>query len=188
MSELTENTEKMNSIVEMIDSVTKQTSLLSLNASIEAARAGEAGRGFSVVAEEISTLAKQTSSATINITKLIEEITLSINEVFGAMNQLMESNIAQNQAVETMAANFEQIEASSRNIYEASDGLAAVIGKLAVSNASIVDSINNVSSVTQEVSARANETLSESESNALVVEEITNLIKELNEKAKQLNQ
>ncbi|MBQ7954916.1 MAG: hypothetical protein IJ282_04145 [Lachnospiraceae bacterium] len=188
MNELTENTEKMNSIVEMINSVTNQTSLLSLNASIEAARAGEAGRGFAVVADEISSLAKQTSEATVNITKLIDGISLSIQEVFSAINQLMESNKEQNKSVETMALNFEKIESCSRNIYENSDILEKVVLELAKSNETIVENINNVSAVTQEVSARANETLSESEKNALIVEEITKVVKEINDKAKQLNQ
>lgn len=188
MNELTENTEKMNSIVEMINSVTNQTSLLSLNASIEAARAGEAGRGFAVVADEISSLAKQTSEATVNITKLIDGISLSIQEVFRAINQLMESNKEQNKSVETMALNFEKIESCSRNIYENSDILEKVVLELAKSNETIVENINNVSAVTQEVSARANETLSESEKNALIVEEITKVVKEINDKAKQLNQ
>ncbi|MBQ7919198.1 MAG: hypothetical protein IJ324_04550 [Lachnospiraceae bacterium] len=188
MNELTENTEKMNTIVEMINSVTKQTSLLSLNASIEAARAGEAGRGFAVVAEEISSLAKQTSEATVSITSLIEGITVSIDEVLNSINLLMESNTEQNQSVETMALNFEKIERCSRSIFEVSDGLEDVIDELAKSNEMIVQSINSVSSVTEEVSARANETLSESERDALVVDEITKVIIELHDKAKQLNQ
>lgn len=188
MNELTENTNRMNSIVEMINSITKQTGMLSLNASIEAARAGEAGRGFSVVAEEISTLAKQTSDATVNITQLIENITLSINEVFTAINQLMESNKEQNQSAETMALNFEKIETCSRNISKVSNDLEYVIGELAKSNTAIVENINTVSAVTEEVSARASETLVGSENDAVVVEEISKVIAELNERAKQLNQ
>lgn len=188
MNELAENTERMNSILEMINDVTKQTGLLSLNASIEAARAGEAGKGFAVVAEEISSLATQTSDATISIAKLIEGITGSIDEVFSAINQLMESNKEQNQSAETMALNFEKIETCSRSIYEVSANLEKVISELAKSNDSIVHSINNVSAVTEEVSAHASETLADSEQNALVVEEITKVIIELNDKAKQLNE
>ena len=185
MNELIEHTEQMNSIVEMINSVTNQTSLLSLNASIEAARAGEAGRGFAVVAGEISSLAKQTSEATVNITKLINGITLSIEDVFRSINQLMDSNKEQNHSVETMAHNFEEIEKCVHNINEVSENLEQVVFDLAKTNESIIASINNVSAVTEEVSARANETLSESEKDALVVEEITNVIIELNNKAKQ---
>lgn len=187
MQELIEHTKKMHSIVELINSVTAQTSLLSLNASIEAARAGEAGRGFAVVAGEISSLASQTSDATVNITKLIDGITSSIDEVFEAANQLMESNKAQNQSAETMATNFAKIESCTRDIYEVSRKLEYVVVNLAESNKNIVESINSVSAVTQEVSARANETLSVSERNAMVVEEITNVIEEINSKAKKLN-
>ena len=187
MTELTENTEKMNSIVDMINSVTRQTSMLSLNASIEAARAGEAGKGFAVVASEISSLAKQTSDATISITELIEEITLSIDEVFKAINLMMESNKEQNKSAETMAANFENIEMSARNIYDLSDDLENVIRNLAKSNESIVESINNVSAITEEVSARANETLTDSEKDAQIVDEMASVFVELNEKAKRLN-
>ncbi len=187
MNELTENTEKMHSILEMINSVTRQTSMLSLNASIEAARAGEAGRGFAVVAGEISSLAKQTSEATVNIAQLIDGITGSIDEVFRAINQLMESNKEQNQSAETMALNFEKIEACSRSIYEVSSQLENVVSELAKSNESIVENINTVSAVSEEVSAHASETLAESEANALVVEEVTRVIMALNDKAKKLN-
>lgn len=187
MNELTENTEQMHSIVELINSVTSQTSLLSLNASIEAARAGEAGRGFAVVAGEISSLANQTSEATINITKLINGITSSIQDVHTSINKLMASNKEQNQSVEVMAENFEKIELCARNISEVSSSLEGVINELVRTNENMVANINTVSAVTQEVSARANETLSESETDALVVEEITRVIINLNDKAKKLN-
>lgn len=188
MNELMENTKKMNSIVEMINSITSQTSLLSLNASIEAARAGEAGRGFAVVAGEIQTLAGQTSEATVNITKLINDINSSIQEVFRSTNQMMENNKTQNQAVETMAATFEDIEQCVSNIEEVSSNLENVVEELVRSNEMIVNGINMISSVTQEVSARASETLEDTERNAHVVEEVTDVVFAIYEKAKQLNE
>lgn len=188
MNELMVNTEKMNSIVEMINSITSQTSLLSLNASIEAARAGEAGRGFAVVAGEIQTLAGQTSEATVNITNLINDINKSIEEVFESTNQMMKNNKSQNQIVEMTAGNFEEIEGCVLNIQEVSSSLEKVVRELVHSNESIVNGINMVSSVTQEVSARANETLEDSERNSFVVEEISETIFDINEKAKKLNE
>lgn len=188
MEELTENTEKMNSIVELINSITSQTSLLSLNASIEAARAGEAGKGFAVVAGEISTLSQQTSEATVSITELISGITSSIDEVFQAIHQLMESNKEQNRSAETMAHNFEKIEECSGSIYKVSHELEMVISELVKLNEIIVQNINSVSAVTEEMSARAGETLTESGNNAAIVEEVTKVIVEINDKAKQLNQ
>lgn len=188
MNELMDNTEKMNSIVEMINSITSQTSLLSLNASIEAARAGEAGRGFAVVAGEIQSLAGQTSEATVNITKLINDINSSIQDVFKSTNQMMENNKEQNQAVETMATTFEEIERCVTNIQEVSSSLELVVKELVRSNESIVNGINMVSSVTQEVSARASETLEDSENNSQVVEEVTGVILSINEKAQHLNE
>ena len=188
MNELMENTKKMNSIVEMINSITRQTGLLSLNASIEAARAGEAGRGFAVVAGEIQSLAGQTSEATVNITKLINDINTSIQEVFHSTNQMMENNKTQNQAVETMASTFEDIEQCVSNIEEGSSNLEHVVAELVHSNETIVNGINMISSVTQEVSARASETLEDTEKNTHVVEEVTDVIFSIYAKAKQLNE
>ena len=88
MNELIENTKKMNSIVETINSIANQTNLLSLNASIEAARAGEAGRGFSVVAGEIQSLAGQTSEATVNITNSVDDIGIEANSNLNIANGL----------------------------------------------------------------------------------------------------
>lgn len=187
MDELIENTKQMHSIVEIINSITSKTSMLSLNASIEAARAGEMGKGFAVVASEISTLAGQTNDATVNITKLITDITASIEEAYNSINQLMESNNAQNMAAETMAETFTQIESCVSNIEEVTSDLGLVVSELVKANECMVTNINNVSAVTEEVSARANETLSGSENDAIVVDEVAKVIVEINESAKKLN-
>lgn len=186
MNELIQNTEKMNSIVEIINSITRQTSLLSLNASIEAARAGEAGRGFAVVADEISSLANQTSDATINITQLITTIQKSINEVFTSTNQMMENSKEQNKAVQIMAQTFETIDNCVSNIGQVGSSLGSVVGELVETNETMVENINTISAVTEEVSARASETLFASEKDDLVVREITHAIININQQAKKL--
>ena len=100
----------------------------------------------------------------------------------------MESNKQQNHSAETMAENFEKIEGCAVNIAQVSESLEDVVAVLAKLNEVIVGNIDTVSAVTEEVSARASQTLSESEKDALVVEEITKVIVNINNKAKQLKQ
>jgi len=72
---------KINEITELINNISDQTNLLALNAAIEAARAGEAGRGFSVVAEEIRKLAEQSKTSSSNINLLLKNLSIESNEV-----------------------------------------------------------------------------------------------------------
>ena len=109
MAELKEYAGKMQDIMGLISNVASQTGLLALNASIEAARAGEAGRGFSVVATEISNLSAQTNNATGDINQIIETIVGSIEEMTSSVETLLESSRLQNQYVDQTASNFEKI-------------------------------------------------------------------------------
>ncbi|PIZ31865.1 MAG: hypothetical protein COY40_00630 [Alphaproteobacteria bacterium CG_4_10_14_0_8_um_filter_53_9] len=85
---LSELADKINSIVAFINDLSDQTNLLALNASIEAARAGEAGRGFSVVAEEVKKLARSTNKATEDIRTQVSQISSVAGEVQVAITML----------------------------------------------------------------------------------------------------
>ncbi len=186
MEGLKENADRMQNIVGLISNVANQTALLSLNASIEAARAGEAGRGFAVVASEISNLAAQTNSATGDINKLIESITHSIGEVTKAMEGLLESNQYQNACVGRTAENFEKIHNSTRMIFGQAEQLKETVEAVAAANANVVESIHNVSAVTQEVTASANETLSSCNDNLESIEKVMTIMETLGGEAQKL--
>ena len=188
LSQLDTYMSQMNSILDIINSITSQTSLLALNASIQAARAGEAGRGFAVVASEISQMAQQTKDSTVQISQLIENVSNAIQmvvEVSGSMISMIES---QNETTEKTAESFTVIEKNSDNVYGQSNELAAYVTKLADANKKIIDSISTISAISEEVAAHASDTLSATESNNVIVEELAALSGQLETLAQELKE
>lgn len=86
-ADLTRKIEETNGFIVNIQSITEQTNLLALNASIEAARAGDAGRGFSVVAEEIRKLAELTRQTAVQITENLTEVNTANSSAFAQMHE-----------------------------------------------------------------------------------------------------
>lgn len=94
---LDECSQNISQMVSVITDISEQTNLLALNASIEAARAGEAGRGFSVVAEEIRLLSEQTGAASKDIIKIVGEVRAGIEQTVRELDgtvQKFQNNIA----------------------------------------------------------------------------------------------
>lgn len=186
MEDLSVQTEKMNTIIEMITGITSQTSLLSLNASIEAARAGEAGRGFAVVASEISSLASQTKSATVSITELIQNINAELGEVSEAIDLVTSSNKSHAVTAREVLGSFEKIAEMTDNIGRQTSVMRETVSNLETANAGIVESIQTISAVTEEVSAHSSETYDACEKNSSMVSEVTGIVEGLYEETKKI--
>lgn len=186
MTGLKECAGKMQDIMGLIGSVANQTGLLALNASIEAARAGEAGRGFSVVAGEISNLSAQTNSATGEINSLIDDIVTSVAEVTDAMETLLECSHLQNQYVDTTAESFEKIHNSTQAIGEQVSNLRATVEVVMEENQQVEDGIENVANVTQRVMDSANETLASCNTNLQSIAKVSDIMNTLTEEAAKL--
>ncbi len=143
IQELAQKSKSISSIVSVINDIAEQTNLLSLNASIEAARAGEAGRGFSVVAEEIRKLADQCIASAGQISKIVDEIVGKTIDVVGIARKAEEAVSSQATVVDDTTDSFRQI-----------DKLVA----------QLIQALQIISNNVQEMNGARNETLSAIES------------------------
>ncbi|MCM1101442.1 MAG: methyl-accepting chemotaxis protein [Clostridium sp.] len=143
MARINETSQKIGNIILEIESIAAQTNLLSLNASIEAARAGDAGRGFSVVADQIRQLAEQSSKSAVDTRTLIE----------GAMQEIDNGNKVADRAV----ASIELVVDGIRKVATSSKELSAVSINQAQTMREAEEGINQISDVIQTNAAVAEE-------------------------------
>ncbi len=155
---LQEASDTIGKVVGLINEIADQTNLLALNATIEAARAGEAGKGFAVVASEVKSLAKQTATATEDISHQVEAIQGNTGSTVKAVSGIAKTIRSLNEIAATIASATEEQSAAtneiSRNIQEASAGTQDVslnIGKVNAAATQTLASVDELSAAATEL-------------------------------------
>jgi len=165
VKQLIDKTIEISSVAAIIDEISAQTNLLSLNAAIEAARAGEAGRGFAVVAQEVKKLAMQSSVSAQKITELISDIQAYTNktaesmeiaqkEVFQSVREIIELKQVLGgimQASGSISAQMAESAATTEEMFAATEEINVNIEEM---NVNVGTSVSEVKDVSEELSSQ----------------------------------
>jgi len=187
IDQLNNSTKEIIQITKIIEGISEQTNLLSLNAAIEAARAGEAGRGFAVVANEVGRLAEQSKDATKMIGEIVNSIqsqtqsTVNIvekgNEIFKEQQNSVKHT---NKAYGNIAKSLDSV------IYQMRDVNSAV-GNINQSKDTAISSIESITAIAQQSAASTEEVISVGEEQMAAAEQLYNLARQLTDIVENLN-
>ncbi|HEY8607304.1 MAG TPA: methyl-accepting chemotaxis protein [Noviherbaspirillum sp.] len=147
---LGESSQEIGEITELISDITEQTNVLALNAAIQAASAGEAGRGFSVVAEEVQRLAERSAEATKQIGALVRTIQTDTHDAVAAMEKSTQGVVEGAKLSDAAGAALSEIRSVSNRLAELIQGISAATEHQATSANGVAQNIQNILTVTEQ--------------------------------------
>lgn len=179
IKELQDKTSEIQMITHIIISISDQTNLLALNAAIEAARAGESGKGFAVVAEEIRKLAEQSHSSTETISSILSSLDQKSGESEIAARQLQQVYQSQNILIDNMEKTYDTINNKMAEVNKIVNLVHQQINQILSANDKIVESLEQISAVSQETTACTEEASITSSNNTKEANTMKDLTQEL---------
>lgn len=188
ISSVSDAVHQITTAAQMIMEISDQTNLLSLNASIEAARAGEAGRGFAVVASEIQKLADQSNSSAQQIHSIIEEITAKTEECSKIAGQIQDAVGKEADALQSVNSSFDDVDGNISEAAGAVNKITNTVDAVEKNKASILDSVNNLSGISEQNAASAQEANASTEELRANIEQVFQQADELKTVIEQLNE
>jgi len=185
---LNEDVGKINEITAIINNVANQTRMLALNASIESARAGEAGRGFAVVAEEIKKLAGQVMNYSNTINELIGNVTSNTLKVVDNTRAISGQMELEKKAIDYTVNACEDIRTTVDKSIDKVGGVSVSVKLLSEEKERIIRKVSDLSVISGQVAASAQEITSSVQNQTASMEEILAMANELDGTALQLKQ
>lgn len=147
---LGESSQEIGEITELISDITEQTNVLALNAAIQAASAGEAGRGFSVVAEEVQRLAERSAEATKQIGALVKTIQTDTHDAVSAMEKSTAGVVEGAKLSDAAGAALAEIRRVSNQLADLIQGISHSTEEQATSANGVAQSIQHILQITQQ--------------------------------------
>ncbi|WP_295956717.1 methyl-accepting chemotaxis protein [Rhodoferax sp.] len=147
---LGESSQEIGEITELISDITEQTNVLALNAAIQAASAGEAGRGFSVVAEEVQRLAERSADATRQIAALVKAIQTDTQDAVAAMERSTQGVVAGAALSDSAGTALTEIDHVSRRLAELIEQISQATSREAEKANVVADNIQHIFAVTEQ--------------------------------------
>ena len=184
---LQEKSKDIENILGAITSISEQTNLLALNAAIEAARAGEAGRGFAVVAKEVRNLAEQSKDSAADISKIIHNLQQEIERSTEAAQSLQVANHQQNSLIQDTENIFSVVRSNALDMGNKIHIFRNEIQTILHANGKIVEVVGELSAVSQETMATAEQTTILTHEQFQQVQNVKKLVSELLETALEMS-